>query len=166
MTSDDMQLYLYSHLSNKLRTSVFVPNVSWGLGIHECDMLIMRKSGFCVEIEIKVSISDLRADQKKSHGHRSEKIKELYYAIPSKMAKPTVIDLIPERAGLYVVSSHGKVVKLISARHNQVARALTEEEQKKLLYLAHFRAWRYFGELHSLRQINQDLLMQLGDKVA
>jgi hypothetical protein len=40
------------------RQNIIVSNVSWGLGIHECDLLIITKSGYATEVEIKVSLSD------------------------------------------------------------------------------------------------------------
>lgn len=71
-----------------IRQNLIVPNVSWGFGIrHEADLLIVRKSGYCIEIEIKVTIADLRADFKKKHLHldRRNRIKELYYALPADL---------------------------------------------------------------------------------
>lgn len=39
-----------------IRQNAIVPNVSWGLGFpYECDLLILRDSGFAIEIEIKIS---------------------------------------------------------------------------------------------------------------
>jgi hypothetical protein len=49
-----------------IRRHLIVPNVSWGLGLrHECDLLIVRESGFAAEVEIKVSKSDLKKDVEK-----------------------------------------------------------------------------------------------------
>lgn len=49
---------------------------------HECDMLVLSKSGYLTEIEIKRSWSDFRADFKKKHCHESELIKYFYYCVP------------------------------------------------------------------------------------
>ena len=50
---------------------------------HECDMLVMSKSGYLTEIEIKRSWSDFLADFKKHHGHKCpELIKQFYYCVP------------------------------------------------------------------------------------
>jgi len=49
------------------RKNLIVPNVSWGFNIHECDLLIVRKSGYAIEVEIKISKSDFKADFKKIH---------------------------------------------------------------------------------------------------
>lgn len=49
---------------------------------HECDMLVLSKSGYLTEIEIKRSWIDFLADFKKEHHHESELIKYFYYCIP------------------------------------------------------------------------------------
>jgi hypothetical protein len=68
------------------RNHTIVPNVSWGLGLrHECDMLVLDKKGQFTEIEIKISLADLKADFKKPHGHASKIITRLVYAIPKDM---------------------------------------------------------------------------------
>ena len=42
------------------RANLIVPNISWGLGLHECDLLVLTSSGYATEIEIKVSKADLK----------------------------------------------------------------------------------------------------------
>ena len=49
---------------------------------HECDMLVLSKSGYLTEIEIKRSWIDFLADFKKKHYHNSELIKYFYYCVP------------------------------------------------------------------------------------
>lgn len=49
---------------------------------HECDMLVLSKSGYLTEIEIKRSWNDFIADFKKKHKHDSELIKYFYYCVP------------------------------------------------------------------------------------
>ena len=82
-----------------------VPNVSWGLGLtHEADLLCLSKSGVFHEVEIKVTMSDLKNDKKKKHGHYSRFIKHLWFAIPETIFDPIVFPTIPEHAGLVVVT--------------------------------------------------------------
>lgn len=53
---------------------------------HEADMLVMSKSGYLTEIEIKRSWSDFLADFKKSHHHdKGELVKTFYYCIPASL---------------------------------------------------------------------------------
>lgn len=92
-------------VANLLNFRVFtiVPNVSFGLGLsHEADMLCLDQKDRFTEVEIKTSMSDLRADFKKSHGHQSDLITRLIYAFPVEMlskAEP----LIPKECGIIVV---------------------------------------------------------------
>ena len=80
-----------------------VPNVSWGLLNHEADILIVRKSGWIDEIEIKITASDLRCDQLKNRGRghmRDKHVHKLWFCIPEKLAE---MPEIPERAGILSV---------------------------------------------------------------
>lgn len=52
---------------------------------HECDMLVLSKSGYLTEIEIKRSWTDFLADFKKKHSHESPLIKYFYYAVPESL---------------------------------------------------------------------------------
>lgn len=55
---------------------------------HECDMLVLSKSGYLTEIEIKRSWSDFLADFNKKHSHESRGIiKYFYYCIPERFLK-------------------------------------------------------------------------------
>jgi len=76
------------------------------MNIHECDLLCLSKSGYATEVELKISRSDLLADKKKKHQHKSAKIKYLYFAVPYYL-KETALECIPERAGLYVFGREG-----------------------------------------------------------
>ena len=60
------------------RSHIIVPNVSWGWDIHECDLIVVRPSGYAIEIEIKRSRADIKADGDKRHGHvdRQNRIKQ------------------------------------------------------------------------------------------
>lgn len=50
---------------------------------HECDMLVLSKSGYLTEIEIKRSWNDFLADFKKKHNHHNFPIvKYFYYCVP------------------------------------------------------------------------------------
>jgi hypothetical protein len=124
-----------------IRANLIVPNVSWGLNLHECDLLIMTNSGYCTEVEIKTTLTDLKRDAQKRHGHKSERIKYLYYAIPAKLAKLSVFEFIPERAGVLTISTTGIVFELVKPAKNEDARALREDERYTLARLGAMRVW-------------------------
>lgn len=70
LTIDEIELAIVnSGIFNK-RNDIIVPNVSWGLLNHEADMVVMTKSGYLTEIEIKRSWEDFKADFKKPHEHK------------------------------------------------------------------------------------------------
>ena len=132
---------------------IIIPNASWGLDLHECDMLILQKRTFyTTEVEIKRSKADLENDLKKHHGHYSTKIKNLYFAIPAELQEH--IGLIPERAGVILIHSKpGRVTKcqiIRRAKANTQARAFTREEVNKMLELGIMRMWKLKEKLSKI----------------
>lgn len=100
MTTLQMELRLANYFD--YRRHIIVPNISWGMHIHECDLFVVSKSGYVTEVEIKISKGDLLNDLKKKHGHKNKMIKKLYFAIPEKLMP--YIDSIPDHAGIIVVA--------------------------------------------------------------
>ncbi len=98
MTANDIEIAVSDFFGT--RENLIVPNISWGLHLHECDLVVMRPSRFLYEVEIKVSKGDMKADLAKKHHHSDEKIKRLYFAIPEELKAN--IDLIPEHAGIII----------------------------------------------------------------
>lgn len=85
------------------RVNLIVPNIGWGMFIHECDLLVITKHGYATEIEIKTSRADLIKDKNKGHNHENRRVKCLYFAIPDYLL--LYQEHIPERAGIIVVDS-------------------------------------------------------------
>ena len=101
MTTLDIEIALMQHYN--VRQNIIVPNVSWGMGLnHECDLLILRKSGLATEIEIKISKQDLLKDKQKPHKHFSQLISKLYFAVPEKLEE-FALENIQKNAGLLVL---------------------------------------------------------------
>jgi hypothetical protein len=138
------------------RINIIVPNITWGLLSHECDMLIIRPSNIAIEVEIKISVSDFKADLLKHHHHkeRQNRISEFYYAMPKNIYEK-VKDLIPIDAGVITCerykyehySKYGKKIfsngihtkKVKSAIKIKNARKLTLEEKLKIGHLGCMR---------------------------
>jgi hypothetical protein len=141
---------------------VIVPNVSWGLFSYELDLVVLNNNSFyAYEVEIKVSRGDIKRDLLKRHGHDSYKngnaIKDLYFAIPEKLKN--CVELIPERAGVLVVDTEGKVTKLRNPVSNKAAHKWSLEQAFKLARLGTLRIpglklklFRAQEELKSLRK--------------
>lgn len=126
------------------RQNMIVPNISWGAGIHECDLLVLSKAGWATEIEIKVSRSDLKKDAEKKHGHDSKKIKYLYFAIPDKLLN--CIEFIPERAGIIAVYDNGSYGFRATVHRqpeaNKEATKWTDKDRSNLGRLGCMRIWQ------------------------
>jgi hypothetical protein len=102
LSSGQMEIAVMRYFNPRL--NICVPNISWGLDLHECDMLVLTPSGIAYEVEIKVSRADLLKDKSKSHGHYNKKIGRLYFCVPAALAD-FAMQHIPERAGLLTVES-------------------------------------------------------------
>lgn len=126
------------------RQNIIVPNISWGVNLHECDLLIIRKSGYGIEVEIKISKSDLKADAKKGHNHndRLNRLSELYFAMPDYMKD--CIEYVPERAGILLISKHDTycgISILRDAKVNKNRCKFSSEEMLKIAHLGTMRIW-------------------------
>lgn len=154
ITTLDMEIALTSHFNPYTRNLV-VPNVYWGLFEHECDLLVLTEAGYAYEIEIKISKADLLKDRKKKHGHRNNKIKYLYFAIPEYLLE--FKEHIPERAGIIVVNPFADVVSQI----NNIIRKpkvnskykFTPEERYQLARLGAIRIWTLKRNIRDLKKV-------------
>jgi len=141
MTTIEMEIAIMRYMD--IRKNIIVPNVSWGIVIdyktlHECDLLILSKSGYATEIEIKISKSDLKQDIKKLHKHKHNAIKKFYFAVPVHL-KEFALDNIPKHAGLIVVNEDSKVEMVKTAEINKYAIKWKDKEKAKLLRLGCMR---------------------------
>lgn len=148
MNTTDIEIAVAQHFN--YRQNLVVPNVSWGLWIHACDLLMLSKSGYLTEVEIKTSKADLKKDLKKKHGHNSDKIKQLYFAIPSSLAK--YYEYIPRRAGIFVLNSQHRIFCIAKAEINKNARPITVEERYQMARLGALRIWGLKSDLQSSRR--------------
>jgi hypothetical protein len=141
LTVNDIEMAVAEHFG--IRTHIIVPNVSWGLGVHECDLLSVTKAGYATEIEIKVSRQDIKADFKKRHAHKSSKIKYLYFAIPDVLRDS--IEFIPDKAGIFIISknNYGGIICIEERKPVacKFARKLTDKEILKVATLGTMRIW-------------------------
>lgn len=157
LTTLEMEVAIAKYFG--VRTHIVVPNVSWGFdGIHEIDLFVLRKSGLAIEIEIKRTISDLKADFKKKHNHESSRITKLYYAIPKELLEKS-ISLIPEDAGIivcYRLNDNERNIARASihreAKIRKNSRKLTSEEQFKIARLGCMRIFNLKNNIIKLQK--------------
>ncbi len=138
----------------KLGQHTVIPNVNWGG--HESDMLIITKSNYMYEIEIKISVPDFRKDKDKRKwqwidpetGFYSSKIKYFYYAMPDYIYEK-VKGEVPEFAGVLIVRliNTGGELAIIQVKEPakiKKHRKLTDKEVLQLHRLCMFRYWNLF----------------------
>jgi len=150
------------------RQNIIVPNISWGFGVHECDLLIIKPSGYAIEVEIKRSKSDLLADKKKGHNHESTKISELYYALPECLMD-SCMEHIPLTAGVisvkYYESRSWWSAAIIRPAMTHKRTKLTDEQIQKVSRLGVMRIWTLKSTLVSLMKDNKALKEKLMDTI-
>ena len=148
LTVKDIQALLAEYFG--IRNNIIVPNVSWGLLDYEADLLIMNKTGYVTEIEIKRSWSDFLADFKKDeNAHKSEIIYQFWYCVPDSLYKDCIEKLkevypdsldrpnVISYSDSGVLNFHGKSASYCRGKH----RKMFLEEQLKLARLGAMRYW-------------------------
>lgn len=159
ISSQEIELALANYFG--IRENLIVPNVSWGLGVHECDLLVLSKSGYCTEVEIKISLSDLKKDLSKHHSHKSDKIKYLYFCIPSYLAKH--IEFIPNNAGILIINSNHKIFKIFEPTRNITAIKLNDEEKFIVARLGALRIWDLKSKCIGYKNDRKHLLNEISE---
>jgi hypothetical protein len=148
LTAPDIEILIARHFN--YRTNIIVPNVSWGLGLlYEADLVVLRPSGYAVEVEIKISRSDIKADLNKRHCHDSIYFRELYFAVPSDIADDPNI---PERAGILAIGTSKNGVETIKKmRPAKIYKQAKRWDQKKIDKLLHLGSMRIWGLKENLK---------------
>lgn len=158
LTIEEIELALIKVREFNIRQNIVVPNVSWGFLNHEADLLIMSKSGYLTEIEIKRSLSDLKADFRKDHDHSDERIKYFYYCVPESLLQ-NAIDLCIEHkrivSGIITYSEDAHIrfnaVPYYEGRGSSCrqlpCRKLFIEEQLQVSRLGCMRVWSLKGKV-------------------
>ena len=161
MTTPEMEKLIYWYF--KESSLVIVPKVSgnnWWLDTeadpmiwrnivnHECDMLIVTKNQYLTEVEIKISLSDLKADFKKEHQHKDENIKNFYYAFPEEM-KEKALELIPKDCGILIAVKkecgipYRKIECYRKPKINKEAKPINDIVLSRIYRLGYLRYWNY-----------------------
>lgn len=85
------------------RRHIIVPNLSFGFLNYEADMVYIDDKNRLSEVEIKVTLSDLKADFKKpKHLKPNKNVGRLIYAIPVEMLDKA-LEIIPNKYGIITV---------------------------------------------------------------
>ena len=139
------------------RSTLIVPNCYW-TG-HECDLLVIEKGLRIVDIEIKLSRADLKADAAKDKWweHRPwqrrrtlgdaskrqwpDKVWKHYYALPESVWGEDMAAHMPPTSGILLVrNAHSLCVKR-NAKPNREAKPITSADAIDIARLASLRMW-------------------------
>lgn len=135
------------------RRYLCVPNVSWGMGLsHEADLLCLSAAGYAAEVEIKISVGDLKRDADKDHGHRSSIIKYLWFAGPAQLTL-ALLDNAPAGAGILSVAFTGtfwRCVVVWPARARANVAKFTAHDRYRLARLGCIRYWDARAEVERM----------------
>jgi hypothetical protein len=143
-----------------------VPNVSWSLLPYEADLLAMTSSGYLIEVEIKISLSDLKRDTVKTKWNCrafDQLVSRFYYAMPASLwSKNGVPECVREGAGVISVErDRNGVLRTRMEREatRTSARPLTPQQQFDLARVGSYRAWSPY-QRHRQRQLRAEHAMQ------
>lgn len=140
MTETEIQK-LFAYQYGLLNNNLVLPNItmkgSEG-GNYEADLIYINKRRYVSEVEIKISISDFRADFKKKIYHNSDIVRQFYYLFPDDLYRENgeeIERLIMESdAGIMTVRNfRGRCVKI--RRKATIRRSVEPIKETKLLEL-------------------------------
>jgi hypothetical protein len=132
-------------------THTMIPNCC-SISGWEQDLVVLHKSRWLEEVEVKVSAADFRrefTDKPNKHikladgSSLGNLVRRYWFAMPEDLAAKLGAE-IPEYAGLLAVTRNPlrqRVTIVKRAPALKHARKLTDEETIKLLRLAHIRYW-------------------------
>lgn len=162
----------------KRQTVCVVPNCNWTGA--ECDLLMVEPRLRIIDVEIKISRSDLKADADKDKWWRRpgwwqgnqrppstplewpRKVWKHYYALPAAIWKPELVDALPSPASgvilLKAVRHYENSVPVVyagvarRAKPNADAKPLGPAEVAHIARLASLRLWDALVERDALRE--------------
>jgi len=156
MTTPEMYVALYDYITSKL----IVPNVTIPFLNYESDILYVTNSDYLNEIEIKVSLSDIKADLKKKHNHDDPKVRNVFFAIPNELydkAKKFIpieygillVDKITHKYTDYLISGYS-VYKVRNPKTRKEVGKLTRDEKYNLARIGSMKIlWKQRRDLES-----------------
>ena len=115
-------------------------------GYYEADFLYITKSNYLYEVEIKISIEDFRADQKKASYHDHPDVRGFYYCIPQQMYskyKDEILETCTSKgAGLIVNTSNRGLTVYQKPKQRKEVPALDDWH---LIYYLRLFAFKWVG---------------------
>jgi hypothetical protein len=109
-------------------------------------MCVNLKEKFGMEIEIKISLSDFKADFNKKHKHNYKYNKYFYFAIPAYLYSEKIIELLSENSGLLLVFEKNKIRIAKRAKLNKNFTKIDDKFINRFLYCSTNRFYYYMSK--------------------
>lgn len=160
LSIQEILYYLHiSYLWNR-RSDTFIANLSWGLLNHEADFVIINKTGYLTEVEIKRSFADFKADFQKEVFHRDERVYKFYYCVPLSIVGKVKEYMLTQREKLSEFYGTFRMPAILTYDDNGIidvdkdccyaytgfGRKLFLEEQVTIARLLSLRYWSAFDK--------------------
>lgn len=119
-------------------------------GYYEADFLYITKGNYLYEVEIKISITDFRADQKKNKYHDHPDVRGFYYFVPQELYskhKDEVKAMCKEKGAGVIVDGHS-ITTVLKPKVRKEVKPLSDN-----------------GYIHYLRLFAKKWVSRLGQKV-
>lgn len=126
------------------------------IGWHEADLWVVTKAMYAAEFEIKLTLADFRADQRKARKHRELPDRDrrrgptrFFYVVPAGLVS---YDDVPPYAGLIYVRDQGSLKTIRNAprlRTSKVANAM-------LHHMGRIAQFRFWSERFSFQDYRRD----------
>lgn len=165
------QVFEHKHL-------VLVPNCSWPGS--ECDLLVVTRDLRIIDVEVKISRSDFKADAKKEKWWESwrgsfsvpldqrvreplewpRKVWKHYYAMPKSIWKPELIEFLPSKNSGVILLSESETMRsgvraIVEHRAKPCRDAdrISPSDAIDIARLASLRMWDAYDKLDKVRAI-------------
>lgn len=145
------ELIILKRHNGGVRQNLCVPNVSFGMNIeYEADLVVVTKSGYATEYEIKRSWTDFLADFKKNNcAHKAPWVYKFFYVVPLSIKDKVLsyLDNLFEEKKITNIPavlcySEDKQISLFGGCHYvSGGRKMFIEERLKLARLGTLRYW-------------------------
>lgn len=78
---------LFAYQYGLLNNNLVLPNITMGSpgARYEADLIYINKRRYVAEVEIKINMSDFKADFKKKVYHNSDIVRQFYYLFPNDL---------------------------------------------------------------------------------
>lgn len=143
MTETEIQK-LFAYQYGLLNNNLVLPNITM-IGAngdtYEADLIYINKRRYVSEVEIKISMSDFKADFKKKVYHNSDIVRQFYYLFPNDLYRENSEEierlLMESDAGIMTVRNfRGCCVKIQrKAKFRRSVEPIKETKLLKLMYI-------------------------------